>query len=348
VGERVRARALRAAKSIAGPAGYDNNRFDRTDGEALLMLGYFLGLLRTALVLCIVMVAFPATAQSTARGGTAAAAPRDESEGAERRVDVRAAHKAACAVAYEKAQEARVDNRLREAKKHLAICAQSQCPAFIRADCAEWFEEVDQAVPSVVFSAVDATGAETGDVRVTIDGALYSERLDGAPLELDPGEHTCRFEHGDDPPIEQKTLIRAGERNRSIQISWFAGKPNDWGPQTEAAPGPLRPYAYVAGGVAAAALVSFGVFGIIGRQQEKSVKEKCEANLATCPLDEIDSAESKLLIADISLGVAAVSLLTGAVLFGLSEPKEQATAGRLSVGVGFAPNGGMARVSGSF
>lgn len=298
-------------------------------------------------MLCILASAFPAVAQSSDRSGTAAAAPQ-AAEATDRRVDVRAAHKAACAVAYEKAQEARVDNRLLEAKKHLAICAQSQCPAFIRADCASWFEEVDQAVPSVVFSAIDATGTDTSDVKVTIDGAVYSARLDGAPLELDPGEHTFRFEHGDDPPIEQKTLIRAGERNRAIQISWFAGKPNDWGPQTEPAPGPLRPYAYVAGGVAAAALVSFGVFGIVGRQQEKSVKEKCEANLAMCPLDEIDSAESKLLIADISLGVAAVSMLTGAVLFGLSEPKEEARVGSLRVGVGFSPQGGMAHLQGRF
>lgn len=297
-------------------------------------------------MLCILASAFPAAAQSSDRSGTEAAP--QPAEATDRRVDVRAAHKAACAVAYEKAQEARVDNRLREAKKHLAICAQSQCPAFIRADCASWFEEIDQAVPSVVFSAIDATGTDTSEVRVTIDGALYSERLDGAPLELDPGEHTFRFEHAQEQPIEQKTLIRAGERNRAIQISWFAGKPNDWGPQTEPEPGPLRPYAYVAGGVAAAALVSFGVFGIVGRQQEKSVKEKCEANLATCPLDEIDSAESKLLIADISLGVAAVSMLTGAVLFGLSEPREEARVGRLRVGVGFSPKGGMARVQGSF
>jgi hypothetical protein len=318
--------------------------FGRTAREALLMLRYSLGLLRALLVLCVVVLAVPARAQSNSRASGAAEAP----EGADKRVDVRAAHKAACAVAYEKAQEAKVDNRLREAKKHLAICAQSQCPAFIRADCAEWFEEVTQAVPSVVFSAVDSRGTDTSLVRVVIDGALYSERLDGNPLELDPGEHTFRFEHAGDPPIEQKTLIRAGERNRSIQISWFAGKPNDWGPQTEAAPGPLRPYAYVAGGVAAVALVSFGIFGIVGRQQEKSVKEKCEANLATCPLDEIDAAEDKLLIADISLGVAAVSLLTGAVLFGLSEPKQEASVGRLNVGVGFSPKGGMARVQGSF
>lgn len=308
------------------------------------MLGYFLSLLRAALVLCIVSLAVPAAAQSNSR----ASATAEASDTADKRVDVRAAHKAACAVAYEKAQEAKVDNRLREAKKHLAICAQSQCPAFIRADCAEWFEEVTQSVPSVVFSAVDSAGADTSEVRVVIDGAVYSERLDGNPLELDPGEHTFRFEHADDPPIEQKTLIRAGERNRSIQISWFAGKPNDWGPQTEPEPGPLRPYAYVAGGVAAVALVSFGIFGIVGRQQEKSVKEKCEANLATCPLDEIDSAEDKLLIADISLGVAAVSLLTGAVLFGLSEPKENSNESRLSVGVGFSPKGGMAHLHGSF
>jgi hypothetical protein len=309
------------------------------------MLGYRLRMLRAAMLLCVVSLAVPAVAQPTSRG----AAASEEPGSADKRVNVQAAHKAACAVAYEKAQEAKVDSRLREAKKHLAICAQSQCPAFIRADCAEWFEEVTQAVPSVVFSAVDSTGADTSDVKVTVDGALYSDRLDGAPLELDPGEHTFRFEHAQDPPIEQKTLIRAGERNRPIQISWFAGKPSSWGPQTEQEPGPLRPYAYVAGGVAAAALVSFGVFGIVGRQQEKSVKEKCERDLATCPIDEIDAAEDKLLIADISLGVAAVSLLTGAVLFGLSEPKEEeAVAGHLSIGVGFAPSGGMAHLHGRF
>jgi hypothetical protein len=35
-------------------------------------------------------------------------------------------------------------------------------------------------------------------------------------------------------------------------------------------------------------------------------------------------------------------------LFGLSEPKQEARVGRLNVGVGFSPSGGMARLSGSF
>ncbi|HTM44074.1 MAG TPA: hypothetical protein VL137_03915 [Polyangiaceae bacterium] len=285
---------------------------------------------------------------SEAKPGETTAASVEAGPAESRRVDVKTAHKTACAAAYESAQEARLGNHLLEAKKHLTICAQSQCPAFIRADCAQWFEQVDDEIPAVVVSALDANGDEATEVKVYVDGKLAAEHLDGTPLELDPGEHTFRFEHENDPPLQQTTLILAGEKTRKIEASWYSGKPNQGGAQVQASPGPLRPYAYVLGGIAGAGLISFGVFGIVGRQQEKQVKEKCNADLVNCPLNEIDAAERKQRIADISLAVAAVTGIAGATLFILSEPKEGAAGPQVKVDLGMSPAGAMARVRGSF
>jgi len=42
--------------------------------------------------------------------------------------------------------------------------------------------------------AEDTTGADTLAVRVTIDGQLLAETLDGKAVPIDPGEHVVRFE----------------------------------------------------------------------------------------------------------------------------------------------------------
>lgn len=267
-----------------------------------------------------------------------------------KRLDVEAAHKAACVEAYESAQEAKVESRLKDARRELRVCAQTQCPEFIRADCAQWFGDVQEAMPSVVISAVDPRGSDTTEVRVSIDGKLVAQRLDGAALELDPGEHQFRFEHADEDAIELNILIRAGEKNRPIQASWREGDSQVWD-QGRGQPGPLRPYAYVMGGIAGAGLVSFGVFGILGHQQEKSVEKKCEADLVNCPVGEIDDAEQKLLIADVSLGIAAASLLAGVTLFVLSEPDDETGAPSdtgVRVDLGLAGSGVGAQLKGSF
>ncbi len=78
--------------------------------------------------------------------------------------------KAACLRASEEGQRLRVAGRLREARRSFLVCAKDQCPAVVRDDCATWTGDVTDAMPSVIFSAHDASGHPTTAVTVEVDG----------------------------------------------------------------------------------------------------------------------------------------------------------------------------------
>ncbi len=92
-------------------------------------------------------------------------------------------------------------------------------------------------------------------------------------------------------------------------------------PQPESHSNGLRTAAYVAGGVGALGLVSFGVFGYLDRSAYSDLKSKCSGS--TCPpaqSNDIDAGRRYQLIANIGLGVAAVGVATATTLFLVSSP----------------------------
>src|SRR5690349_21260086 len=98
------------------------------------------------------------------------------------------AAKRECLARHEEAQIARRDRRMIDARAALRLCSAAACPGAIRADCLEWLDQVARTLPSVVVSA-RARGQDLSAVKVFVDGKLAAERLSGAALELDPGEH---------------------------------------------------------------------------------------------------------------------------------------------------------------
>ena len=79
---------------------------------------------------------------------------------------------ATCDDAYVKAQEARKDHRLIEARDALRVCAQATCRSFIVKDCSAWFDQVQAAVPTVVPLANSRDGSDLLDVTVSLDGKV--------------------------------------------------------------------------------------------------------------------------------------------------------------------------------
>ena len=124
-----------------------------------------------------------------------------------------------CVSASATAQDLRRDHKLIEARAQLLICSREVCPRPVNHDCKEWLADVDSSMPTIVISLKDAAGVDVTSAHVLIDGALFTERLDGNSVAIDPGNHEIRIERWGTDPLVQDVLIREGEKNRSIAFS---------------------------------------------------------------------------------------------------------------------------------
>jgi len=238
-----------------------------------------------------------------------------------------------CVSAYEDNQILRRGGELLAARDKLLVCAQSQCPEAVRADCMQWLDELQRSIPTIVVAARDVSGADTTSVRLFIDGALAAESLDGRPIALDPGAHDLRFEHGDER-IDQKVVVQQGAHERAIVVSFAPETPpaaapvSPPPPDVAEEPGPPA-LAFVLGGLGLAALGAFAGFGLVGRSEAGDLNDTCGPT-RTCAESDIDAARTKLIVADVSLGVGVVSLgiaTTLLVLHATSEPEAAFDAG---------------------
>ncbi len=174
--------------------------------------------------------------------------------------------KADCLQAYDQAQRLRKHEHLRAARDQLLICARRTCPPAVRPDCTLWAEEVEQSMPTVVFAATRPDGQEIVDVRVRMDGEPMAERLDGHEISADPGMHTFRFETVGAPIVEQRLVIRVGEKHRKVSV--VLSSPNAAPSlQPTSLPGaePRRPIptsVYILGGLGLVGLGAYTYFGL--------------------------------------------------------------------------------------
>src|SRR3954470_3608518 len=76
--------------------------------------------------------------------------------------------KVKCANAYEQAQRTRKKGELRASQANLLVCTDPVCPAVLRDECLRWADEVERAMPTVVFAVRDPAGQDVTDVRVLV------------------------------------------------------------------------------------------------------------------------------------------------------------------------------------
>ncbi|MFS8069891.1 MAG: hypothetical protein ACMG6S_26295 [Byssovorax sp.] len=253
----------------------------------------------------------------------------------------------ACVAASEQAQLRRDEGKLKLAREQMLMCARESCPAPVRKDCAAWLAALDASVPTIVLSAQDEGKHDLFDVDVSLDGVALQNPLDGKAIPVDPGPHTLRFEARGRPPVEERVLVREGEKRRAVSVHLPASPGSGAG---SAEPGattaaPRVPMAsIVLGGVGVAALGSFAAFGILGKNQLATLRETC-GTTRTCAEADVDAARVKLIVADVSLGVAVASLGVATVLFFThgAKAKEAAAVARTIV-VTPMPGGGSVGV----
>jgi hypothetical protein len=143
-----------------------------------------------------------------------------------------------CINANESSLAARTDHKLRQARAQSLMCAADSCPAEMRDKCKQRLEELNRAIPTIVFAVQDASGADLGGVKVTMDGQLIADRLEGTAISLDPGEHKFTFEVAGQAPIERTIILREGEKDRRERI--VVGQPAGT-PETTPPPGTPPP-----------------------------------------------------------------------------------------------------------
>ena len=282
---------------------------------------------RTSVLAVIVLAAFSA-ADARAEGG----------------------EKETCVRAVERAQVARLDGKLRKAREGFVICARPVCPDAIREDCTRWVGEVDASLPSVVFEAVWADGRDVTGMTVLLDGQPLGGAEPGRAVSLDPGEHTFGFEVSGAAPVETRNVVREGEKNRILRVTFTPSvapppalaplpaptlnpgpapaAPHSYAPppaglwrdarpesatRAPSPPGPVPLLTWVLGGAALASFGGFAYLGLSGTGQLDSLRSSCGH---TCNPSDVSSARNELLAGDILglVGLAATGVAAWLVL----------------------------------
>jgi hypothetical protein len=290
----------------------------------------------------------------------------------------------ACATSYEQAQVNRMNGELKAAREELKTCVREVCPDFVRKDCGDWLTEVNAEIPSVIFAAVGSKKNDLIDVKVTLDGEVVTEQLDGRAIDLDPGQYELVFDYNG-KQVKRTLVVRQGEKNRVIRAEIETEVDTDGdgifdttdecplepGPASNkgcpVAPPPpppdenagsaesLRIGAYASWGVGAAGLITFAIFTPLAYSEESDAQKECGTDGSECDptvrADYVDSVEQKLLIGNIGLGVGIAGAAAGTILYYLSTQEKQASASEdESVRIDVLPtqHGGMLSVGGKF
>jgi hypothetical protein len=252
-----------------------------------------------------------------------------------------------CINANEAAQALRSAGKLRDARDKLTLCVAATCPGPVRDDCSERLSELQKALPTVVFAVRSAGGADVSLVRVKMDGALLTAKLDGRAIPLDPGPHSFVFEARGFAPFETTLLIREGEKDRHEAIALPvdaeiqapapppALPPSEPSATAGAGPAPstvlppetpsshgstTRALSFGALGLGVAGVAVGSIFGGLALQDKQALDRDCKGGKACPPSaqSDINLLHSNGTIANVAFGVGIVGLAAGAVLFFVS------------------------------
>lgn len=178
----------------------------------------------------------------------------------------------------------------------------------------EWSDAVAVA-PGSVDAIVTTGGKEAARTSMTLGaGDKKTVALDAAlpapPAAVTPPAPTTAPEPGDSPFDPNKPPPEAPP------------------PADASQPTKLRPYAYVAGGVAAAGFITFAIFGALEKGTFNNLQDQCHGGpCGPAHADDIAAGRTQQTVANIGLVVGAVGLATGVVLFVVSRPSKSAAAG---------------------
>lgn len=273
--------------------------------------------------------------------------------------------KASCLDAASRGQTLRDAHKLIEARDKFRACAQRQCPAVVQHDCASWLEAVEKSIATVVVTAKDGAGADLLDVTVRVDGQPLIARLDGEAVAMDPGLHAFHFELADGTSLDQKVLVKEGERNQSVAVilkratepqpvpvssgvATAGGSATPVAPADRAPPpgsGAWKTTGWVLGGVGIVGIGVGAIFGLVAISDKHSAH--CNSD-NFCDPDPLHSARNAATVSDVGFIGGGVLLAAGLALVVLSPGGGHEKAAGVAVAPMVATGGGGLSLQGGF
>jgi hypothetical protein len=272
---------------------------------------------------------------------------------------------AECLSAADASLQLRGEHKLRAARAQVLVCASASCPAAIQTVCLGRVDQINAALPTVVFESKDSSGNDLPNVSVMMDGQPLSERLDGSALTVDPGEHKFTFVAPDKAVVEKTIIIHEGEKDRRERVVFasqagpqttgvatapaLAVSPVEAGPPNDPGAG-RRMLGLVIGGVGVAGIAIGSVFGLMASSSSSSSKDNC-SSATNCKdykqsLSDYNTASDDSTISTVAFVAGGAALGAGAILF-FTAPKA-VTTGRWqltpavgSTGVGLTLKGAL-------
>jgi hypothetical protein len=236
--------------------------------------------------------------------------------------------RAQCVTASEKAQQLRNAGKLSEARDQLVICGRAECPKLVQQDCTQWMSELLSMLPSVVPGAKDRRGRDIVDVRVSVDGKVVTETLDGKPIPVDPGVHVFKFETKGAPALDEKIVVRQGEKNRIVTVTFALGEdpnePKKPGPVDGASGNDHRDRdkdrggssppiaAFVVGGLGLVALGTALYINLDANADARKLRDECAPR---CNPEDVDDVEQRRIVAGVTAAAGGALVIAGVVLF---------------------------------
>jgi hypothetical protein len=248
-----------------------------------------------------------------------------------------------CLAASEASLKSGNEHHLRTERNQLLVCAAASCPADIRKECVRRVDEVNTAIPTIIFEAKDGSGKDLSAVKVTMDGDALAERLEGSALSIDPGEHTFAFATEGQPPLTKVFVIRESEKDRREAITFGVGdvvsSPLQAGAEASVTTGSTglgtqKILAIVAGGVGVVGLGVGTAFGLVTMSKKSDAQKACP-NLCADPngVSLWSDAKSAGNVSTVAFIVGGVALAGGAALWFTAKP-ESRSGPSAQVGVG--------------
>jgi hypothetical protein len=264
-----------------------------------------------------------------------------------------------CLQAAEASLKLRADHKLRLTRTQLLVCSSPSCPAEVRQECMKRIDDVNAAAPTIVLTVKSAALHELTAVKVSVDGQVVADHLDGSALSIDPGAHEFKFESPGAPPAIQTIILHEGEKDRRETVV-LGGSTAPSGAE-RATPEPdatndtdsetpsigagkaQRTVGLVASGVGVAGVALGAVFGILASSAWKSAQRECpgHAGCSTAAMNDRSSAVTDATVSTVGF-IAGGAVLAGGLTLFFTAPK----GGSPRVGLearpgGFAITGGF-------
>ncbi len=246
-------------------------------------------------------------------------------------------------------------HKLRAERAQLLTCAAASCPSDIRKDCMSRVEEVNGQIPTIIFAAKDGSGADLNAVKVTMDGEVLAERLEGTALSIDPGAHTFTFETAGQPPVTKTFTIQQAQKDRRELVTFGAPTtapgPSALPPNGSEPPSPSSALSsaegghglgtqkilgIVAGGIGVVGLGVGAAFGAMAMSQKNDAESVCPSNPCSTQagVNKWSNAATSATLSTVGFVVGGMGLAGAAVLWFTAPHSSRGASAQVGIGPG--------------